>query len=255
MSPFISSQIIPSTQVVIFLSLIFPAMDDRNDSRRQDFERVLRTDENIVDGNRRWWKFFRNHLTFLVQGNLRHCPQVLFFECQSENASRCHLRPQACQTSTSWWKISGCYWTSVQYCLLKLSSIWKWNTEFRLSTIWWWFDNGLLRLVSTTITRTFKIWRAQQASPDSTLRSTLLQRHWLGTDHSSIYHRIFYAFAVFSLVRCDPPSACSMKWFHPPGQLLLSCTLVSSFTLAWKKNLFWFSYDFFILNSLHAYLL
>ena len=53
MSPFLSSQIIPSTQVVIFLSLIFPAMDDRNDSRRQDFERVLRTDENIVDGNRR----------------------------------------------------------------------------------------------------------------------------------------------------------------------------------------------------------
>ena len=40
-------------QVVIFLSLIFPAMEDRNESKRQDFEKVLRTDENIVDGNRR----------------------------------------------------------------------------------------------------------------------------------------------------------------------------------------------------------
>ena len=118
---FLSSQMIPSTQVVIFLSLIFPAMDDRNDSRRQDFERVLRTDENIVDGNRRWWKFFRNHLTFLNQGNLRHCPQVLFFECQSENASRCHLWPQACQARTSWWKLSGSYWTLDQNCLIKLS--------------------------------------------------------------------------------------------------------------------------------------
>ena len=28
-------------------------MDDRSESRRQEFERVLRTDENIVDGNRR----------------------------------------------------------------------------------------------------------------------------------------------------------------------------------------------------------
>ena len=41
------------SQVVIFLSLIFPAMEDRNESKRQDFEKVLRTDENIVDGNRR----------------------------------------------------------------------------------------------------------------------------------------------------------------------------------------------------------
>ena len=29
-------------------------MEDRNESKRQDFEKVLRTDENIVDGNRRW---------------------------------------------------------------------------------------------------------------------------------------------------------------------------------------------------------
>ena len=41
-------------QVIIFLSLVFPALglDDRNDTRRQDFERVMRTDENIVDGHR-----------------------------------------------------------------------------------------------------------------------------------------------------------------------------------------------------------
>ena len=52
---------------------------------------------------------------------------------------------------------------------------------------------------------------------------------------------------------CDPPSACSMRWFHPPGQLLLSCTLVSSFTLACKKTFRMFSDDFFILNFLHTY--
>ena len=45
---------LPLYQVIIFLSLVFPALglDDRNDTRRQDFERVMRTDENIVDGHR-----------------------------------------------------------------------------------------------------------------------------------------------------------------------------------------------------------
>ena len=40
--------------MIIYLSLVFPALavDDRNESRRQDFDRVLRTDENIVDGHR-----------------------------------------------------------------------------------------------------------------------------------------------------------------------------------------------------------
>ena len=83
---------------------------------------------------------------------------------------------------------------------VKLSSK-KWNTAFRLSTVWCKSNNGKIldRCFQQSLAGTFKIWRARQASPDSTLRSTLLQRHSLGTDHSSTYHRIFNAIVKWSI--------------------------------------------------------